>query len=229
MPETELYAPVKELLEKSGYTVKAEVGDCDVFAVAENGETLAVELKLHLNLDVIVQAVMRQKIADKVYVAVPSPKKSSLKRRNNISVVLRRLEIGLITVKKDGAKITFPAKAYDRDAAVKRSRSKREKIEEEFIKRHGDRNVGGTKGKTVTLYRERAVLIAALAEKYGKIAFSDIAEMAGDKKARELIKRNYYGWFSSDNEFFALTEKGKDELCEYRELADELIKEAEDL
>lgn len=229
MPETELYAPVKKLLESMGYSVKAEVGDCDAFGVLPDGSTAAVEMKLRLNLDVIIQAVDRQKIADRVYIAVPSPKKSTLKRWNSIGIVIRRLGIGLITVKKDGAKITFEPGEYDMKAAEARSKGKRKKLEAEFLQRHGDQNTGGTNGKTVTVYRENAILIAALAEKYGSIALSDIGKMAGVAKAGDIVKRNYYGWFKAEDDVLCLTELGKSELSEYRELADKMLKEAEGL
>lgn len=225
MPETELYMPVKKLLEDMGATVRAEVGDCDVYAVMPSGETVAVEMKLHLNLDVIVQAVLRQNVTDKVYIAVPGPKKNALRRWHNIGIVLRRLEIGLITVKKDGAKITFPPKEYDLKAAKSRHKTKSEGLKKEFSQRHGDLNVGGTKGKTVTVYRESCVLMAALAEKYGSIALSDIGDMTKNPKAAQAVKRNFYGWFENDGERFCLSEKGKKETEEYADLKDELMKE----
>ena len=53
MKESDLYAPVKTFLEGQGYAVKAEIGDCDVFAVRENEEPVVVELKLSLNLTVV--------------------------------------------------------------------------------------------------------------------------------------------------------------------------------
>lgn len=227
MLETELYAPVKALFEEMGASVRAEVGDCDVYAVMPNGETIAAELKLHLNLDVIVQAVQRQNVADKVYIAVPGPKKSGLRKWHNIGTVLRRLEIGLITVKEDGARVTFPPKEYDRAAAKSRNRKKREKLDEEFSLRHGDLNTGGTNGKTVTVYRERCVLIASLAKKYKKIALCDIADISGYPKAKDAVMRNYYGWFENDGNDFRLSKKGKKDIEEYKELASELLREAE--
>ena len=139
MPETDLYMPVKTLFENMGYSVKAEVLDADVLAV-KDGETVAIELKLSLNLDVIVQAALRQKVADKVYIAVPPAKRAALKKRQNISHVLRRLEIGLITVREDEAKITFEAKEFDRRGAISRSKKTREKMMDEFSLRHGDEN-----------------------------------------------------------------------------------------
>jgi len=68
--EEDLYAPVKNYLTKLGYDVKGEVQNCDVTAL--KGETLlVVEMKKTLNLDVILQAALRQRVADIVYIAVP--------------------------------------------------------------------------------------------------------------------------------------------------------------
>ena len=226
MLETDLYEPVKNLFQNMGYEVKAEVLDVDVLAV-NDVESVAIELKLHLNLEVITQAVLRQRIADKVFIAVPSPKRADLRRWQNISLILRRLEIGLITVKADSAKITFPAKAYDRKAAFNRAKSQREALMEEFAKRHGDLNVGGVNGKTMTLYRERAILVAALSEKYGKIKISDLPSLSGNPKAKSIVENNYYDWFKKTGDTYSVTKKGKEETKEYGELKEILLSEVE--
>lgn len=226
MPETDLYNPVKNLLTEMGYSVKAEIMDADVFGV-KGEETVAVELKLSLNLDVIVQAALRQKVADKVYIAVPPAKRASLKKRQNISHVLRRLEIGLITVREDEAKISFEAKAFDRKGAVSRAKKTKEKMMDEFTLRHGDENVGGTNGKTMTVYRERAILIAALSEKYGEIKLSDIPYLSGNPKAKSIIESNYYGWFIKNDKKYSITDKCRKELKSYAKLKKTLLAEAE--
>ncbi len=226
MPETDLYLPVKALFEGLGYEVKAEVKDFDVLCV-KDGQTVGIELKLRLNLDVLVQAALRQKLCDKVYIAVPSPKRAELKKRQNVSHVLRRLGIGLITVKSDGAKITFLPKELDLAASVRRSKKEKEQLMEEFSGRHGDNNLGGSNGKITTLYRERAILIGALSEKYGEIKISDLPYMTGNPKAKGIIDNNYYGWFEKNKNRFSLTEKGKNELEGYKELKEILLKEAE--
>ena len=61
MKETDLYPPVKRYLEDQGYTVKGEIDDCDVVAVRSGDTPVVVELKLTLNLNVILQAVARQR------------------------------------------------------------------------------------------------------------------------------------------------------------------------
>ena len=50
--EIQLYDPVRRLLEKNGYLVKAEVNDCDIVAFKEDKLAL-VDLKLQFNLKVV--------------------------------------------------------------------------------------------------------------------------------------------------------------------------------
>ena len=70
--ESDLYGPVRSYLEGLGYDVKGEVKDCDVAAVRD-GELIVVELKRGFTLELVFQAMDRQRVADGVYVAVPLP------------------------------------------------------------------------------------------------------------------------------------------------------------
>ena len=102
--ETDLYAPIKRLLEGQGYVVKGEVGAADVMACRDDEDPIIVELKTSFSLSLFHQAIERQAISDVVYVAVPRgsgrPFQKSL--ANNL-MLCRRLGIGLMTVRlKDG-------------------------------------------------------------------------------------------------------------------------------
>ena len=59
--ETALYLPVKRFLEKLGFTVKGEVGGCDLVALSGDDPPIVVigELKLSFNLELVLQAVDR--------------------------------------------------------------------------------------------------------------------------------------------------------------------------
>ena len=168
--EKDLYAPVRDYLINQGWDVKGEVKYCDVAAVKED-ILLVVEMKTSLNLDVILQAAIRQRTADIVYVAVP--KKSRVlftKRWKNILYLLRRLEIGLLLVdlKFESPKVEEALKPepFNRERSRKLSVKRRNMILKEFGARYGDYNTGGVTGeKLVTAYRELALHIAALLEK----------------------------------------------------------------
>ena len=66
--EADLYPPLKEFLTHQGYEVKGEVEHCDVIAVRGDEPVVVVELKLSLNLTVVLQAVDRLQISDIVYI-----------------------------------------------------------------------------------------------------------------------------------------------------------------
>ena len=72
MKESDLYLPLKRLLESQNYEVKGEVHDCDVLAVRGEEVPVVVELKLTLNLDVVLQAVGRLALTPKVYIGIPA-------------------------------------------------------------------------------------------------------------------------------------------------------------
>ena len=69
--ETALYLPVKRFLEKLGFTVKGEIGGCDLVALSGGDPPLVVigELKLSFNLELVLQAVDRAGACDEVWLA----------------------------------------------------------------------------------------------------------------------------------------------------------------
>src|SRR5258708_34056079 len=77
--ETALYLPVKRFLENLGFTVKGEVGGCDLVALSGDEPPIVVigELKLSFNLELLLQAADRAGAFDQVW---PAAKKSV--RRN---------------------------------------------------------------------------------------------------------------------------------------------------
>ena len=99
--EISLYQPVKAFLEGAGYTVKGEVGGCDVVGVSEGDPTLVVvcELKLSFNLELILQAVDRASIADEVWIAARvSAKGRGRESDKRYRDLCRRLGFGMLGV-----------------------------------------------------------------------------------------------------------------------------------
>jgi len=178
LAETDLYPPIREMLLRSGYTVRGEVLDCDVAAVRpapEGGggkeELVIVEIKLSLSLDLLIQAARRQRIADSVYVAVPRPPKGIwTKRWRGLRHLLRRLEMGLILVSFSRRKPPVEIVAHPVPFARQKRKSKRRAVLREIAGRSGDFNIGGSTGrKIVTAYREQAIRIACLLERLGPL------------------------------------------------------------
>lgn len=224
--EEDLYAPVKNLFEKEGYTVRAEVGYCDIMAQKED-TVIAVELKKSLNLDVIIQATLNQRISDLSFIAVPKPRREDFtKRFQNICHVIRRLELGLILVsqvkKELYADIYIEPLYYERDMAKKAAGKRKEKLMSEFRERSGDYNVGGsTRCKKITVYREIAIHIAVLLEKNGQMSTKELRKAGTDvKKTTAILQDNYYGWFERISKgVFKLTEEGIKSLEQFETVA----------
>ena len=102
--EADLYLPIKRFLESQHYEVKAEIHGCDVFAIRGSEDPVVVELKLALNLDVVLQAVDRLAVTPKVYVGVPKRCRTLQTRRRQIIKLLRMLGLGLLAVGQGRAK-----------------------------------------------------------------------------------------------------------------------------
>lgn len=217
-----MYFPVSDWLKEQGFVPKAEIKDVDI--VALKGETvLAVELKSTLNLEVILQAVDRQRISDIVYIGVP--KKGRLlftKRWKMLIHLLKRLELGLLLVTLKGEvslveEAVKPVK-FDRNKSATHHRKKRENVVKEYDKRKGDYNIGGVnKTKILTAYRESSLMIAYLMSQHGPLSVKKLKELGSDsKKTAGIISKNFYGWFEKENKgVYRLSSKGFDGLKAY--------------
>lgn len=227
--ERELYEPVKKWLEGCGYTPRAEVRHCDIVAL-KGDLVLAVEMKTTLNLDVILQAVDRQRFCDLVYIAVPKKGRVLFtKRWKMLCHLLRRLELGLLLVNlRDGRQWAEEAIApvpFDRVRSRRQSGRKRKLAVEEFQNRHGDFNVGGSTGSSlVTAYREQALLIASHLSKNGPMTPKALRELGTDeKKTLSILYDNHYGWFEHVSRgLYDLSDKGRKALDDYRQLIKEM-------
>lgn len=223
--EEDLYKPIYDYLSDLGYTVRSEVNDCDVAAV-KGKELLIVEMKKTLNLDVILQAVLRQKLADMVYIAVPKPAKGLFSKRwRNLCYMLKRLKLGLMVVslKEDFSfvEVVFEPAVFDMINCKKQSKKKKQELIKEFAARYGDFNTGGsTRKKLVTAYREMAIHIACCLIKYGQLKPKELRQLGTDeKKTTAILERNYYGWFVKISKgLYYISEKGRQEVIEYAEL-----------
>lgn len=199
--EEDLYVPIYEYLSDLGYTVRSEVSHCDIAAV-KGEELLVVEMKKSLNLDVILQATLRQKLADMVYIAVPKPGRDLFSKRwNNLSYLLKRLQLGLIVVslKEDFSyvEVVFEPAVFDMINSKKQNKKKRQGLIKEFEARYGDFNTGGsTRKKLMTAYREMAIHTACCLMKYGPLSPKALRQLGTDeKKTTTILKENHYGWF----------------------------------
>jgi hypothetical protein len=215
MKESDLYPPLKRFLESQNYEVKGEVQDCDVLAVRGEEAPVVVELKLSLNLDVILQAVDRLALTPTVYIGIPARCKIFKRRRRHIIKLLRMLGLGLLAVHSDpgsgGVEVIIDPGEYK----PRKSKHRQERLLGEFMKRVGDPNPGGmVKRKGImTYYRQRALAIARFLHKQGPTKASDVARALHDPKARDILYRDVYGWFDRVSlGVYELSPRGKKEV-----------------
>lgn len=193
--ETELYAPVKAFLEAQGYAVKGEVGAADVVARRSEDELLIVELKTGFSLQLLQQAVARQRLTDAVYVAVPRWKGKTAWRsfKGNVGLC-KRLGLGVLSVNLSES--TVQAHCDPRPFTPRKSKPRKAQLLKEFDGRKGDPNEGGmTRQTIVTAYRQDALACAAHLLAHGPSRGRDVKEATGIARATTLMRDNHYGWF----------------------------------
>lgn len=218
--ESELYLPVKTLFENMGYTVNAEVKDCDVTAIKDD-ELVIAELKKNLSVTLLAQGLRRQKTGAVTYIAVPKPKNYSPKTFRDTLYVIKKLELGLIFVNLRGkhsyAEIAYEPKPF---RPVKQDRASFRKIINEIDGRTIDTNTGGVTGRKIaTAYTEKCINIACILDMYGELSPKQIRAYGGDEKCAGIMRMNVYGWFEHiDKGLYAITTEGRKGLLEYPEL-----------
>jgi hypothetical protein len=196
MAEIDLYLPIKRFLEAQGYAVKGEIGPCDVVGVRGDEPPVVVELKERLSLTLILQAVDRLVVSDRVYVAFRVGKGASGSWRSHgkqVIALCRRLGIGLLTVSVRGRvdPVVDPAPYRPRANTHRRSR-----LLKEFVERVGDPEVGGSAiARRVTSYRQDALRCARELGTAGALKVSVLSQRTGVSRAGAILRDNHYGWF----------------------------------
>jgi hypothetical protein len=206
--ETALYLPVKRFLEELGFTVKGEVGGCDLVGLSGGDPPVVVigELKLTFNLELLLQAVDRAGACDEVWLAAKRSargkgRESDARYRN----LCRRLGFGMLAVTGSGQVevIVRPV-----TAAPRRDPKKRSRLVAEHTKRKGDPTLGGsTRSPIMTAYRQQALACAsAMALRPRKIR-----ELKPEfPNAANILRDNFYGWFNRvERGVYGLTDAGR--------------------
>jgi hypothetical protein len=206
-PETELYAPVKALLEAQGYTVKGEIRGCDVVGVRGDEPPVVVELKRTFGLGLVLQGIDRLAMTDAVYLAVGAwPTRMADTRR-----LCRRLGLGLIVVTGDRAEVAVDPVPYRPRRDPRRAAA----LLGEHRRRAGDPTGGGsTRRPIMTAYRQEALRCAALLAA-GPMPLRAMRAAGDVPNAGRIVRDNVYGWFQREARgVYALTPRGAAELEE---------------
>jgi hypothetical protein len=187
--ESDLYAPVKALLEGQGYVVKGEVRGCDVVAVRGGEPPVIVELKRAFGLSLVLQGVDRLAISERVYLAIGQWPK----RMRNVKKLCRRLGLGLMVVATARADIVLDPVPY-RPRLDKR---KAGRLLGEHARRVGDPNRGGssTRVPMMTAYRQEALRCAELLASNGPMKLAALRLAADAPRAATILQQDVYGWF----------------------------------
>jgi len=210
--ETALYLPVKRFLEQLGFTVKGEIGGCDVVGLSNDDPPVVVvgELKLAFNLELLLQAVDRAAAADEVWIAARisargKGRESDARYRN----LCRRLGFGMLGVTDDNRVelLVRPPACLPR-----RSKQKRSRLVTEHQKRQGDPTAGGsTRTPIMTAYRQQALACArSLAD--GPLGLRELRlqHPAFAREVGRILLANVYGWFARHQRgVYALTAAGQ--------------------
>lgn len=212
--ETSLYLPIKRFLEQRGFTVKGEIGGCDLVALSDDETPVVVigELKLSFNLELVLQAVDRADASDEVWLAARASargkgRESDARFRN----LCRRLGFGMLAVLPDG-EVTI---LVSPDAPMPRKDPRRRsRLVAEHRRRLGDPAVGGgSRVPVMTAYRQQALACAA-ALAAGPARPRDLRPNAPD--AGKILLSNVYGWFArAERGVYALTPAGHEALARW--------------
>lgn len=211
--ETDLYEPIRAFLEEEGYQVQAEVKDCDIAAV-KDGQLLIVELKKAFNLKLVYQGLERQSLTEQVFVAIPRPSKGAREKAwKDMLKLLKRLELGLLTVALDSPLKTVDVVLEPSDSPIRKNKKKKEQVRGELEHRQVNANVGGmTRRKIMTAFREKSIRLACLLEKEGQVSTASLRERGMEDYVGICIK-NYDKWFQRvEKGVYALSEKGREAL-----------------
>lgn len=209
--ETDLYLPVKNLFEDMGFTVRAEVKDCDLFAVMDD-KTVVAELKKSFNITLVYQLLNRQTFCKNVYAVIPRPKKGA--KDNNFKSMVklcRKLDFGLITVALDSPVKFAEVIISPNEISNITNYKKKTSAKKEAVSRSGDYNIGGSTGKKIiTAYREKSIELLCLISVFGPVSGASLREMGYEKGVYSILYKNYYKWFEKTRKgIYGISESGK--------------------
>ena len=206
--EAGLYPGVKRFLLGRGYEPKGEVSGCDVVAVrAGDAPAVAVvEMKLGLNLELVLQGVERMPGCDEVWLAVPGTRKGR-DRDARARKLCRLLGFGLLAVRGMAVEVLCEPGPYRPRPNLRRRRV----LETEHGNRRGDPSPGGTRGVPIeTAYRQEALACAARLRD-GPLSTRELG--VETPRATAILYRNVYGWFERQSRgVYGLTPAGQEAL-----------------
>jgi len=230
MKETRLYPPLKTWLEAQGYTVRGEVGRCDL-AAEKDGHLIAIELKIRPSMALLAQAAERQEYADSVYVALPAtPDRPRPPSSRNLRRLLIRLGIGLILITFKKKKTNIEVLIHPGTGTLPHRPKKKTAIIREISGREMDLSPGGLPGgkPRISAYRQRAIRLAAWLSGMEQASPAQLRKLGAPEDTGSILSQNLYGWFERiQRGVYRLHEAGRTALNDVPELKEYYIEEYE--
>ena len=214
LKESDLYLPIKHFLNNLGYEVKGEIKDCDIVAKKDDSFVI-IELKLTLNITLLLQAVERFTLADTVYIAIPKQCVMFKKQSKKVKKLIARLGLGLIVVDIQKEQQYVELISDPQDYTPRKNKRKQDALLKEFSNRLGDTQKGGSARKQagLTAYRQRCIRIAEYISQQPTAKGAEIKKAINEPQATNMLHQNYYNWFDKiDRGIYKISEKGKEEL-----------------
>lgn len=228
--ETDLFDPVKRYFQAQGYKVQAEVYNCDIVAIRE-GSLVIIELKLNLNITLLMQAAQRQRITPNVYIAIKRPKTSLRKKKwRDLVHLIRRLELGLILLsfedEEPSLKVIHKPGSFNRKRSLRQNGKIKNRIIQEAIERRSCCNIGGShRVPTMTVYKETSIQIALYFDHFGPMSSKELQSLGTNYQTYRILYNNYYKWFKRvARGVYDLTELGRKEYKNYSEIIELYLK-----
>ncbi|MDN2664742.1 DUF2161 family putative PD-(D/E)XK-type phosphodiesterase [Psychromonas sp. 14N.309.X.WAT.B.A12] len=218
LQESDLYLPIKHFLSNLGYQVKGEVKNCDIVAIKDQ-EMLIIELKLTLNITLLLQAVERFTLADNVYIAIPKQATIYKNKQKQLKKLIARLGLGLIVVDIQKTQQYVEVINDPKDYTPKKNKRKQKALLKEFNLRQGDTQKGGSTNSAagLTAYRQRAIRIAEYLLQSPPTSGASINKAIDEPQATQFLYNNHYAWFDKiQRGLYTLSEKGKLELIDWK-------------
>jgi len=221
LQESDLYLPIKSHLQELGFEVKGEIKNCDI--VAKKGDDfIIIELKLTLNITLLMQAVDRFTLADNVYIAIPKQATIFKNKKKQIKKLVARLGLGLIIVDIQKTQQYVEVINDPQDYTPRKNKRKQAALLKEFNLRQGDTQKGGsTRSKAgLTVYRQRSIRIANFLLTQPTAKGAEINRAIDEPQATQFLRDNYYGWFNKiDRGVYEISDKGRIELPNWNQSA----------
>lgn len=218
LQEKDLYLPIKAFLNNLKYEVKGEIKDCDIVAKKDD-MIIIIELKLTLNITLLLQAVERFTLTDTVYIAIPKQAFIFKKQSKQVKKLIARLGLGLIVVDMQQSQQYVEVINDPKDYTPRKNKRKQQALLKEFSLRQGDPQQGGSTRKKagLTAYRQRCIRVAEYLSKCTAAKGAEIKKAIDEPQATQFLSKDYYGWFNKvERGVYKISEKGKKELSEWQ-------------